>query len=96
MLTSIASTPLCFAIIYWVTTIISNDSSSSIAIQCSVPMNGDECSDVLGPMCLARLKRRSQIASDAGVAKKILGALSIKGKCAEFSFYQSSNMIYPL
>ena len=32
------------------------------------------------PICLARLKRHSQIASDAGVAKNILAAFAIKGK----------------
>ena len=42
------------------------------------------------PMSLARLIRRLQIASEAGVAKTIWATLAIKGYLAEFALRQSS------
>jgi len=44
------------------------------------------------PMCLARWKRRSHIASDAGVAKTILATFAINGKRAAFYFHQLSTL----
>ena len=42
------------------------------------------------PMSMARLIRRLQIASEAGVAKTIWATLTIKGYLAEFALRQSS------
>jgi hypothetical protein len=65
MLTSIVSTPPCRDILYCAITSISKVSSTSRAILSVVPV------------CVARLKRNSHIASDAGVAKTILAALLV-------------------
>ena len=42
------------------------------------------------PMFMARLIRRLQIASEAGVAKTIWATLAIKGYLAEFALHRSS------